>query len=270
MTGAGSPGPGGVTGVPPVVTVDLGPGVRAGFTTAGWNLSEVVGDDPEGAAARWDVLARWAGGPVARVRQVHGAAVAVLGPGVRVAATTQADALVTADRGRPLAVLVADCVPVLLADDRAGVVAAVHAGRRGVAAGVAGAAVAAMVARGARADRVRAVVGPAICGRCYEVPEALQAEVAVAVPASRSTTSWGTPALDLPAAVRAQLHDAGLVAVSDPGVCTLTDHRWYSHRATDRAPGRFAAVISLEPAPDAPDAPDGPVAARGPAAACGP
>ena len=116
-----------------------------------------------------------------------------------------------------VAVLVADCVPVLLADPEAGVVAAVHAGRRGLVAGVVEAAVAAMVAQGADVGRMRAAIGPAIAGESYEVPAELQDEVVAVVPETRATTSWGTPALDLPAGVAAVLAAAGVEHVTQLG-----------------------------------------------------
>jgi YfiH family protein len=147
-------------------------------------------------------------------------------------------------------VVVADCVPVLLADASAGVGAAVHAGRRGLVDGVVQAAVAAMVAAGARPGRVRAAIGPAICGRCYEVPAALRDEVADVVPGVAATTSWGTPALDLPAGVAAVLAAAGVTGVHRTGWCTHTDDRFFSHRRSTRtgeAPGRCAAVVAVRP-----------------------
>lgn len=236
-----------MTADPAVLAVDLGPGVRAGFTVARPgadppNLSLTVGDRAAAAAHR-SALDAWAGGSVAFVHQVHGAA-------VHLAAVTTvdprplADAVVSAT-GVPVGVLVADCVPVLLADPTARVVGAVHAGRRGVVAGVVPAAVAAMVAAGGREDRVRAVVGPSICGACYEVPEELRDEVAGQVPGAEATTSWGTPALDLRRAVTGQLRDAGVRDVADVGGCTLEDERWFSHRGTTagRPVGRLAAVV---------------------------
>ena len=112
---------------------------------------------------------------------------------------------------RPDVVLVvraADCVPVLLADPEAGVIGAAHAGRPGLAAGVVARTVERMRELGAA--RVTAWVGPHVCGACYEVPEAMQDEVAAIEPASAATTSWGTPALDIGAGVRAQLERAGV------------------------------------------------------------
>ena len=239
--------------VPEILEVDLGPGVRAGFTPAGWNLSTLVGEDAAGAASRRAALAAWAGAPLTWLRQVHGVTVhAVPGRDGRARADPAgedptADASVSARRGTGLAVLVADCVPVLLADAAAGVVGVVHAGRQGVASGVVPAAVDALVAAGARPAGLRAVLGPAICGRCYEVPAALRDEVAALVPEAAGTTSWGTPALDLPRAVVAQLTAAGVGEVRDLALCTLADDRWYSHRgaAAGRPAGRLAGVVAL-------------------------
>ncbi len=231
-----------------LMTVDLGPGVRAGFTGPG-NLSHTVGDQA-GVLARRRALADWAGAPVAFAWQVHGRRVHVVTGPAEVpddGPVAQADALVTVGGRVALAVLVADCVPVLLADGAAGVAAVAHAGRSGVVAGVVSATVAAMVAEGADPARLRAVVGPAVCGRCYEVPAALRDEVAADVPAAASTTSWGTPALDLPAAVRAQLQLAGVHSVHGAGRCTLEDPHRFSHRGSGadaaRAQGRFAGVV---------------------------
>ena len=91
---------------------------------------------------------------------------------------------------------------------------------------------------------IEAWVGPHICGACYEVPEALQQEVATREPASLSTTSWGTPALDIGAGVRAQLVRAGVV-VTDVSRCTLESPDLYSYRRDGAASGRLAGVIRM-------------------------
>ena len=88
-----------------------------------------------------------------------------------------------------LAVVTADCVPVLMSDARAGVVAAVHAGRVGAQNGVVARAVEAMVDQGAREPDISVLLGPAVSGRNYEVPEAMADEVEAALPGSRTTTS---------------------------------------------------------------------------------
>ena len=252
-----------MSAAPALLEVDLGQGVRAAFTTAepdpaqpdgaAHNLSLVLGDDESRVLARRAGLEVWAGVPIAYPHQVHGAQVHVCrNPPTSQEPVAVADALVTTVDTLALAVLVADCVPVLLADERAGVVAAVHAGRQGVVAGVVPAAVAVMVAQGALAGRIRAAVGPAVCGRCYEVPADLQREVDAAVPGTASTTSWGTPALDLPAAVTRQLTSCGVGQIGAVGGCTLTDERWFSHRGSSpdgsrRPSGRFAGVVRLLP-----------------------
>src|SRR5690606_959648 len=120
------------------------------------------------------------------------------------------DGVVTARPGLALAVLTADCTPVLLADPVAGVVGAAHAGRPGLLAGVAERTVRAMVRLGAEPERMLARTGPAVCGRCYEVPDWMRDEVAAAVPEAHATTRWGTPAVDMAAGVSAQLSRLGV------------------------------------------------------------
>ena len=242
------------TDLPPVVEVDLGAGVRAGFTTrAGGvsrppydalNLGDAVGDEPTAVGRNRALLERWAGAPVAYARQVHGARAVVVTAAPSAGAMTvgEADALVSVSSQVAVAVLVADCVPVLLADAHAGVVAAVHAGRRGLVAGVVEAAVATMVRQGADVSRIRAAVGPSIAGTSYEVPAALQDEVASAVPETRATTGWGTPSLDLPAGVVAVLGRAGVERVETLVRDTWTDPMLFSYRRAQRT-GRFAGVV---------------------------
>jgi YfiH family protein len=177
--------------------------------------------------------------PVVRMRQVHGADVHVVTAADAEAPPT-ADALVTAEPGTVLMVRVADCVPVLLADPDAGVVAAVHAGRPGLAAGVVPHAVETMRSLGA--GRLRAWVGPHVCGACYEVPEQLRAEVSAVVPEAFAVTSWGTPSLDIGAGVLAQLATAG-VESSDVARCTIEDDDLFSYRRQGTASGRLAGLV---------------------------
>ncbi|HEX9228266.1 MAG TPA: laccase domain-containing protein, partial [Arthrobacter sp.] len=80
-----------------------------------------------------------------------------------------------------------------------------------------------------------------VCGRCYEVPEDMRRDVAARVPAAWCTTAKGTPGLDLPAAVRSQLQDAG-VEVEYSGNCTMEDERLFSYRR-DPGAGRFAGLV---------------------------
>ncbi|GJF28708.1 laccase domain protein [Kitasatospora sp. NE20-6] len=208
------------------------------------NLGGAVGDDPA-AVRRNRVLAAQQLGldpaDVVWMNQVHGADVAVVTGRQRDGEAPTVDAVVT-DRPLALAVLTADCTPVLLADPVAGIVGAAHAGRPGLAAGVVPAAVRAMAALGAEPGRITAVLGPAVCGRCYEVPAGLRAEVAAVVPAAYAETSWGTPALDVAEGVAAQLADAGVADVVRSTVCTLESDDHYSYRREQRT-GRLASYV---------------------------
>ncbi|GAA4423825.1 peptidoglycan editing factor PgeF [Georgenia halophila] len=250
--------------IPGFLTADLGPGARGGFTaraggvstgpyggpggTGGLNLGPHVGDDDEAVRANRARLEQALGSPVAWMSQVHGAAVEVIDGPDGATRARECDALVApAGSGVALGVLVADCVPVLIADP-IGVVGVAHVGRSGLVAGVLESALAAMADLGAEPGRMRAVVGPSICGRCYEVPAEMQADVAARVPGTASATSWGTAALDLPAGVRARLVALGVDGVHDTGVCTLEDERYYSYRRSGRSgggpvTGRFAGVV---------------------------
>ena len=107
------------------------------------------------------------------------------------------------------------------------------------------AAVEAMVALGAAPSRIIARTGPAVCGRCYEVPAPMRAEVAEAVPEAWSETSWGTPAVDVTAGVHAQLGALGITDRQDSAVCTLESGDHYSYRR-DRITGRLAAYVWLD------------------------
>lgn len=174
------------------------------------------------------------------MHQVHGRAVAVVDENTR-GDVADVDGLVSVVPGVALGVLVADCVPVLLVASRG--VGAVHAGRRGVAADVVTVAVDRL--RELDAGPMRAYIGPAICGRCYEVPADMQGDVVAAVPETFSTTRRGTPALDLKAGVVAQLRRAGITDVTVDPSCTAEDPRYFSHRR-DGVTGRFAGVAIIE------------------------
>jgi polyphenol oxidase len=211
------------------------------------NLGGAVGDDPEAVRTNRELAAKSLGlepGRVVWMNQVHGADVAVVdGPwGDR--PVPAVDAVVTAQRGLALAVLTADCTPVLLADPVAGVVAAAHAGRPGMVAGVVPAAVRAMTELGAEPGRIVARTGPAVCGRCYEVPEAMRAEVAAVEPAAHAETSWGTPAVDVTAGVHAQLDRLGVHDREQSPVCTRESKDHFSYRR-DRTTGRLAGYVWL-------------------------
>jgi YfiH family protein len=214
------------------------------------NLGDHVGDDPQAVRGNRALAARALGLDPERVvylTQVHGAEV-VLARGPWEGARPEADASVTDVPGLGLAILVADCTPVLLADPEAGVVAVAHAGRPGMAAGVVPATVARMRELGADPARIIARTGPAVCGSCYEVPDAMRAEVAGRVPESWAVTRQGTAAVDVPGGVWAQLRAAG-VAEHDghrSPVCAMESADHYSYRR-EGVTGRFAGFAWIDP-----------------------
>jgi YfiH family protein len=220
---------------------EVSPGVSVAFTDirAG-NLALHVGDDAADVRSRRSALEAAAGLAPESLRfmdQVHGATVELMEPDTP---APTADAMVS--RGLPLAVMVADCIPAVLVGDGPDggqVLAAVHAGRPGIANGILPAAVERM--RAAGATRIRAWLGPSICGHCYEVPADLRDQVAERVPSTWAETSWGTPALDLPAGARSQLEDAG-VLLEYAGPCTLENDQLFSYRRSS-VTGRFAGLV---------------------------
>lgn len=163
------------------------------------------------------------------------------------AAVPTGDAWVCADGSVPLAIMVADCLPVLFYGQRAAedpqhripVTAAAHAGRPGLLAGILENTVAAMQDRGA--VQINAWIGPGACGACYEIPDQMVEEISRGRPAIASTTSWGTSALNLRAEAQAVLAQRG-VTVEELTGCTIEDDSLFSHRR-DPDRGRFAGVI---------------------------
>ncbi|AKN16867.1 peptidoglycan editing factor PgeF [Mycobacterium haemophilum] len=227
---------------------------RAGGVSAppfdSFNLGDHVGDDPAAVAANRARLAAAIGLGADRVvwmNQVHGDRVEVVDEPQRAAVggTVGTDALVTRTTRLALAVVTADCVPVLLADARAGVAAAVHAGRVGAQRGVVARAVEAMLGLGAHVGDISVLLGPAVSGRNYEVPAAMADEVEAALPGSRTTTSAGTPGLDLRAGIACQLRDLGVTSIEADPRCTVADPTLFSHRRA--APtGRLASLVWME------------------------
>lgn len=212
-----------------------------------FNLGDHVGDDPAAVAANRARLAAAIGLPSNRVvwmNQVHGDRVEVVDQ-PRETAVEDTDGLVTSAPRLALAVVTADCVPVLMADARAGVVAGVHAGRVGAQRGVVGRALEAMLRLGAQPPNISAWLGPAVSGPNYEVPAAMASEVEAALPGSRTTTSAGTAGLDLRAGIACQLRDLGVASVDVDPRCTVADPTLFSHRRG--APtGRLASLIWMQ------------------------
>ncbi|HIT74651.1 MAG TPA: peptidoglycan editing factor PgeF [Candidatus Avipropionibacterium avicola] len=216
------------------------------------NLGRSDLDDPAAVAENLRRVQQAVGvDTVASVRQEHTAEVVVVDRDFCDAPPPRADALVTTTPGIALAVRVADCLPIVIASRRSRVIAAVHAGRVGLADQIIPRALAVLsdVAgrHGGTPDDLQAWIGPHVCGACYEVPADLRDEVAAVVPDVAATTSWGTPSLDLAAGASAQLAGAGAEVVRVGG-CTRTDPDLYSHRRDGSAAGRLAALVWLKDA----------------------
>ena len=224
---------------------------RAGGVSASpyesFNLGDHVGDDPAAVDANRRRLAREIGvepDHLVWMEQIHSRNVTVVTePTDEVIPVT--DALVTTGPGLALATLSADCVPVLLSDEEAGVIAAVHAGRIGARIGIVPRVLAEMVRQGADVSRIGAFLGPAASGRQYEVPAAMRADVEKHLPGSATRTEKGTPGLDLRAGLRKQLLAAGVSGVAEDPRCTIEDRALFSHRR-ESLTGRQAAVIWME------------------------
>lgn len=185
------------------------------------------------------------------VHQVHSArAVVIDGPG---APGTQADAMVTATPGVALAVLTADCQPVLFSDPQAGVVGAAHAGWRGALSGVLDATVAAMEGLGANRARITAAIGPTISQRAYEVgPEFLDDFLAEDHENARFFAQGAGDRLhfDLPGYSLFRLRGLGIADAEWTRHCTYSDpERFYSYRRAVHQGevdyGRLVSVIRL-------------------------
>ncbi|GAB10161.1 hypothetical protein GOARA_052_00600 [Gordonia araii NBRC 100433] len=214
-----------------------------------FNLGDHVGDDPEAVAANRARLAAHLKLPSERVvwmEQIHSPTVTVVdGPSDGPVPAT--DGLITSASNLALAVLTADCVPVLLSDDEAGVIAAVHAGRVGARNGIVPEALRVMAGLGAKPQRISALLGPAASGHFYEVPPEMARDVEEHLPGSLCRTEAGTVGLDLRAGIARQLAGAGVTSIAVDPRCTIADEKLFSHRRS--APtGRLASVIWREDA----------------------
>lgn len=235
------------------------PAVRAVATTrrgglsigryASLNLAGHVGDDDRAMAGNRARLCAELGlvHPPRWLNQVHGC-------GIVDAATArgipEADAALATQPGPACVVLTADCLPVLFCNDAGTVVAAAHAGWRGLAAGVLEATVAALAAAGAANASLMAWIGPAIGAAAYEVGAEVREAFLAADPAAAAgfaPNARGRWQLDLPAIARQRLAAAGVRRVHGGGLCTASDpDRFFSHRR-DGPCGRQATLIWLLP-----------------------
>jgi YfiH family protein len=228
---------------------------------ASLNLGLHVGDVPDRVIANRERAARAFGvdlGALVFAQQVHGAGVTVVGAADRgrgshrldqAAAAT--DILVTTEAATVMVILVADCAPIALIDPEARVMAAVHAGWRGTAAGAVGRALDAMAELGSRNDRVVAFIGPAVDPGRYQVDEAVRRALTEATAPHALHPDVARPdgpehwLVDLVAANRQQLHLAGVppAQIIDGGTSTSNDD-FFSDRAA-RPCGRFALMAQL-------------------------
>ena len=201
------------------------------------NVATHVGDDHATVLANRARLESDLALPIQFMDQVHGKAVATIER--QIISPPTADALLTQSAGIGLAVMVADCIPLLLASTQA--VAAVHVGRKGLMNKVALEAIQEMRSHGA--SDITAVIGPSICGNCYEVSQDVHDDVVKSFPLAASKTREGGFALDLSRALIDQLQHLG-VKVIDEGRCTVEDKNLYSYRR-DGVTGRQVGVVWL-------------------------
>lgn len=201
------------------------------------NLATHVGDEHSTVLSNRNQLQSEIGLPIEYMNQVHGDVVVRIDEGL--AGEPTADALLTQRTDIALAVMVADCIPLLLAASHT--VAAVHVGRKGLLNEVAVAALQEM--RSIDDSQITAIVGPSICGQCYEVSRDVFEEVTNSFPLSASMTRTGGLALDLVRPLIAQLQQQG-VHVIDESRCTVEDGNLFSYRR-DGVTGRQVGVVWL-------------------------
>jgi YfiH family protein len=215
------------------------PGLAHAFTVAGSGEEAVL------TAVAGRTLPIWT------LRQVHGRVVRCIddsGPAPWVDPRPDGDALVSARRGRAIAVHVADCVPIVLCDPVHGVLGAAHAGWRGTVAGVLGAALAAMAAAGARPEDVYVGMGPAIGACCFEVGPEVVAAFRDADPDADASIRTGSRArIDLLDANRRQAIAAGVSAerIAAANLCTACrPDLLISYRRSGKQAGRMTGLIA--------------------------
>ena len=196
------------------------------------NLAFHVGDEPAVVESNRKII-----GAAQFMNQVHGDEIQVINLISNEIPTC--DGLITTTPNLALAVMVADCIPLLLISKEA--VGAIHVGRAGLVNRIAVKAVQQMRSLGA--IELHAVLGPSICGSCYEVPFQMQQDVVAEHPRAFTTTRKGTPGLDLSKALIADLVSVG-VSYEASTICTFEDEQYFSHRRQNPT-GRFAGVVSL-------------------------
>ena len=229
-----------------VLPFSLHPHVVAAFSGRDeGNQATHTGEDPARVGRSRAVLAAELSVQPERLRWLHQVHSARVVPAPSSGDDTpEADAMLDVSASLAPVILTADCLPVLFAARGAELetrLAAAHAGRRGLLAGVLTTTVQSLRAGGA--DRAEAWIGPAICGACYEVPADMREQAEAERPGIGALTSWGTASLDLPAAAEAELSALG-VLVHRSGTCTLHDPGYFSYRAGDVSARNASVVVA--------------------------
>ncbi|CAB0692031.1 peptidoglycan editing factor PgeF [Corynebacterium diphtheriae] len=213
-----------------------------------FNLGDHVGDDPASVAANRKRLASVIGLPetsLVWMEQIHSNTVTVVDEANKNSGVIPAtDAIIATKRGLALCVLVADCVPVLISDTEAGVIAAVHAGRLGARNGIVAKTVEAMTTLGAHPRNMHVLMGAAASGKNYEVPTQMAEDVEKHLPGSQCTTYKGTTGIDVRKGLIRQLLGLGVRAIDADPRCTIEDQDFFSYRREGKT-GRQAGVIWL-------------------------
>lgn len=218
--------------MPFIFTSRLGGVSKAPFDSA--NMGLHVGDDPFDVATNRETLMRQIGMPIVFMNQEHGNTVVLVEDNSK---TPICDSLITTNRNLALAVMVADCIPLLLKSDIA--VAAVHVGRKGLLNGIARKTIDAM--RDLGSEVIYSYIGPNICGNCYEVGPDIFEEVTAKYPSADSSSRTGKLTLDLVAGLKEDLKDTSLL---DHSSCVYEDKKSFSYRR-DGITGRQVGVIWL-------------------------
>ena len=216
--------------MPFIFTNRIGGVSKAPFESA--NLGDHVGDSAIDVLSNRTLLEAQIGMPIVFMNQVHGDTVVLVEDS---SITPTCDALITTERNLALAVMVADCIPLLLKSEVA--IAAVHVGRKGLMNSIARNAITAM--RDLGAEIIHSYIGPSICGKCYEVSEEVFYEVTSKFPASNSQSQTGKFTLDLVAGLKSDLKDT---VVMDHSSCVFEDPKTFSYRR-EGTTGRQAGVI---------------------------
>ena len=213
---------------------------QSGFSEgefAEFNLAGHVGDSFKNVSANRNLLEDQLGA-LQFMQQVHGDQIVIIEN--LLTQEPVSDALITATPGISLAVLVADCIPLLLTSNE--VVAAVHVGRRGLENEIARMVIKVMREMGA--IEIVAHIGPSICGQCYEVPKELHDQIVASHPAATCQTRKGTHSLDLVAALKVVLFSEEIDQITDLNICTFESSNHFSYRRSG-VTGRQAGLVRL-------------------------